>query len=173
MNEVNVKNIIRFIVFLLIQVLILKRIQIAAPGFNLIHLFFYPLAILLLPLNSNRSFVLLISFLAGITVDFFYDSPGVHAFSAVLIGYLRTSFFKWLEPRGGYGTNVLPTLGLMGNTWVISYLALGMGVYILTYFSLQAFSLVFIFSILLKSTLSFIFSMILILVYIYVFNPRD
>lgn len=173
MNEVNIKNIIRFIVFLLVQVLILKRIQIGAPGFNLIHLFFYPLAILLLPLNANRSFVLLISFFAGITVDLFYDSPGVHAFSAVFIGYLRNSFFKWLEPRGGYGTNVLPTLSLMGNTWMISYLSLGMGFYIFTYFSLQAFSVVFLFSIILKTSLSFIFSMILILVYMYVFNPKS
>lgn len=173
MNEVNIKNIIRFIVFLLVQVLILKRIQIGAPGFNLIHLFFYPLAILLLPLNANRSFVLLISFFAGITVDLFYDSPGVHAFSAVFIGYLRTSFFKWLEPRGGYGTNVLPTLSLMGNTWMISYLSIGMGIYIFAYFSLQAFSVVFLLSIILKTSLSFIFSMILILVYMYVFNPKS
>jgi len=173
MNELTLKNIIRFITFIIIQVVILKRIQLGAPGFNLIHLFLYPLAILLLPINANRILVLFLSFFSGLLVDLFYDSPGVHAASATLLGYIRHFSFKWLEPRGGYGTAVLPTMEHLGSTWVISYVSIGMAVYISCYFSLQAFSIVFFFTILGKSVFSFLMSMIIVLVYLFVFQPKS
>jgi len=173
MNELTIKNIIRFLLLIIIQVLILKRIQLGAPGFNLIHLFIFPLAILLLPINLNRILVLFISFFSGLVLDIFYDSPGVHAASATLVGYLRYFSFKWLEPRGGYGTAVLPTIEHLGRTWVITYTAIGMATYIISYFSLQAFSFVFFWSIVGKSLFSFSVSMIIALVYLLVFQPKN
>lgn len=171
MNEIRTKHIIRFILFIGLQVLVFKRIQI--PDFTLLHIIFYPLAILLLPFKTHRAAVLFIGFFTGLIVDLFYDSPGINAFCGTLLAYLRPYLHKSLEPRGGYAVNSSPTLNSLGNTWILTYTAIGMGIYILFYFSLHAFTFYFIFSILLKSIISFIVSMIVVWVYIFVFNPTE
>jgi rod shape-determining protein MreD len=171
MNKIRTKHIIRFVLFIALQVLVLKRIQI--PGFVYMHLIFYPLAILLLPFNTPKIAALFIGFFAGLTVDLFYDSPGINAFCATMIAYLRPYIHKWMEPRGGYAVNSSPTLNSLGNQWMLTYTAIGMFIFILTYFSIHAFTFYFIVSILLKSIISFIVSIILVWVYIFVLNPSE
>ncbi len=173
MNRQTGRHILRFILFILVQVLILKRIQIGGSDFHYIHLFFSPLALLLLPFNTPRLLVLGVGFASGIILDIFYDSPGVHAAASVLLAYLRTYLFLWLEPRGGYSVNTSPTLRAMGSNWFFTYSAIGLAIYLLSYYSFQAFTLVYIVSILLKTVFSFVFSMILIAVYMFVINPSE
>lgn len=168
MNEIRLKDIVRLLVFILIQVLLLKRIQIAAPFFNLIQVFFFPLALLLLPFGTSRIGNLFIAFFSGLLIDFFYDSPGVHASSSVLLIYLRAYILQWLEPRGGYGVQSNPSVSSLGNQWVITYTSMGMAIYILTYYSLQAFSPVYFFSIMSKSIMTFLVSMVFVLFYMFV-----
>lgn len=168
MNELKHRDIVRLLLFILIQVLILKRIVISAPFLNLIHVFLFPLALLLMPFGLSRMTGLFIAFFAGLILDFFYDSPGVIAASSVLLMYMRAFILKWLEPRGGYIVQSKPALGLLGRRWVISYTSIGMGVFLVAYFSLEAFSPVYIISILAKSIMSFLTSMVFVLFYMFV-----
>jgi hypothetical protein len=173
MNTLSIKSIVRLIIFLVIQVLILKRAYVNADLLRHIHLMLIPLGILLFPLTTNRIGLLIIAFVTGLICDLFYDSPGVFMVSLVMIGYIRHFLFKALEPRGGYGNTVYPLPADMGNQWSISFYSLGLVVFLLTYFSMVAFSPVFIGSILLKTLLSGLGSMVLWLVYITVFSPKE
>lgn len=111
------KNIARFIILLLLQVLIVKNINLGR------YFIFFPyvLFILLLPFNANKPIVLLLSFIYGLTIDLFYDTQGMHASACVFMGFARGFVLKLLSPREGYEENHKPTLSYMGAPWFISY----------------------------------------------------
>jgi hypothetical protein len=169
----NLTPYIRLFLFLVIQVVLLKRIHIGEGAFNHIHLFLYPLSIMLFPFAFSRTGLLFLAFVSGLLMDFFYNSPGVNAAAATLLAFSRPYLFKILEPRGGYGMSSTPTSHSMGANWFFSYIALATLVYILTFFSLHAFTLVFILQILLKTVFSLVFSLIIMGVYTLMFNPKS
>ena len=77
-----------FLVFL--QVFVLNNILFLGyvnPYLYITFVFFYPL-------KKNRFAFLLLSFALGLSIDFFSDSGGIHAFSLVTISYLRLFFIR-------------------------------------------------------------------------------
>ncbi|MCP3932234.1 MAG: hypothetical protein GY705_24445 [Bacteroidetes bacterium] len=173
MNNIVLKNSIRFIGLVLFQVLILKRIVVGAPGFNYIHILVYPLFILLLPLRTPKVLVILLAFILGLTIDIFYDSIGVHASAAVFTAFLRPYILNFLEPRSGYNVNFSPTKARMGTMWFFRYSAILMVGHLFFYFSMEAFTFVYIIDILGKTFFSFLFSMIMLFILQYLFNPEE
>jgi hypothetical protein len=133
----------------------------------------YPIFILLLPLRTPRPLVIFLGFLIGLSVDIFYDSPGVHASASVFTAFLRPLILSIIEPRGGYNTNYSPTKKRMGFTWFLQYSSMLMFVHLFYYFSVEAFTLVYIVSILGNTFISFFLSMIFVLMYQFIFNPED
>lgn len=95
MNEV-VKNIIRFILFILVQQFVLNQIP-------MLHQFITPyiyfLFILWLPFNINRIVLMLLAFALGLTLDYFTHTPGLHAASCVLVAFLRSHILHLLVPQ--------------------------------------------------------------------------
>ncbi len=87
MDTQVINTIKRFFLLVIIQVLVLKHINIGWSDFNFIHFFIYPLFILLLPLKTQRSLMLILAFVFGLIIDMFYDSPGLHAGSLVFLAY--------------------------------------------------------------------------------------
>jgi hypothetical protein len=93
------KNIIRFVLFIVVQVYILDRIP---PLHQFIVPYIYFLFILWLPFNINRFWLLIISFLFGLTLDYFTGpaaTPGLHAAPCVLIAYIRPYLLGLLIPK--------------------------------------------------------------------------
>ncbi len=88
-----VKNIIRFILFILVQVYVLSQIP---PLHQFITPYLYFLFILWLPFNIPRFALLLVAFILGITLDYFLGTPGLHAAPCVLIAVfvLNICFLK-------------------------------------------------------------------------------
>ena len=79
-----------FIFLLLLQVFVLNNILFLGyinPYLYIAFVFHYPL-------KENRFPFLLASFLLGLSIDFFLDSGGIHAFSILSIAYLRLIFVK-------------------------------------------------------------------------------
>lgn len=172
MNNVYVTNITRFFILTLLQVLILKRIAFNFGDFAFIHLIIYPLFLLLLPLNIPRPLIMVIGFILGMTIDIFYDSPGVHASTCVFIAYVRPMILSLLQPYEGYSTNASPTLRSLGFTWFLSYASILIGLHLLFYFSVEAFSFVFLFEILMNTIFSLIPSVIIVVLIMLIFNPK-
>ena len=77
--------------FLALQILIFNNINL----FGYLNPYPYVLFILLYPVNSNKSLLLLSSFTLGILIDMFANSGGVHATAAVILAYIRPSLFKF------------------------------------------------------------------------------
>lgn len=171
MNKLVQSNILRFVLILLFQVLVCKGINLNQGNFQYFHVLFYPIAILLLPIEMPRPYLLLCAFALGFSIDVFYDSLGVHASASVFLAYTRSFILRILEPRGGYNTNTAG-LGNMEFSWFISYLSIGMIIFLIAYFSMDAFSFVYIGRIILNTLFSFILSVSLILIYQVIFRSR-
>ena len=171
MNSTIIKNIVRFVVIVLLQVLIFKGINLNSGNFQYFHILFYPIFILLLPFDLPKVYILLLAFLLGFCVDIFYDSLGIHMSAIVFMAYCRSFVMKLLEPRGGYNYNV-PGLGNTEFSWFISYIAINLGLFTIFYFSMEAFSFVYTLRIFLNSIFSFILSLSLILIYQLIFRTK-
>lgn len=130
------KNIGRFILLLLLQVLIVKNIHLGR------YFIFFPyiLFIMLLPFNTSKPLVLVVAFVYGLCIDLFYDTQGMHASACVFMAFARGFILKLLSPREGYEENHKPTLAYMGNAWFTSYALFLIFSHHLALFYLEAFS---------------------------------
>jgi rod shape-determining protein MreD len=101
--NVYLKNIFRFVIITLLQVLILNKITLRwwnePAGFPVFIPYIYPLFLLLLPFETPVWALLIMGFLSGITIDTFMNTAGMHACATVLIAYLRTNVLSALLPR--------------------------------------------------------------------------
>jgi rod shape-determining protein MreD len=87
-----IKYLFRFIVFLLIQTLLLDKIHLH----QLITPYLYMLFILWLPFSIKRGWLMFVAFLLGYSVDAFRHHPGFHAAACVFMAYLRPFILKLL-----------------------------------------------------------------------------
>ncbi|HEY1021128.1 MAG TPA: rod shape-determining protein MreD [Flavisolibacter sp.] len=91
-----VRNSLRLIVFLLVQVFVLNKIpflhQFVVP-------YLYFLFILWLPFSIPRAGLLVIGFFTGLLLDYFMWQPGLHAAACVLIAYIRPFIITLLIPK--------------------------------------------------------------------------
>jgi hypothetical protein len=91
-----VRNIIRAIIFLVVQVFVLNKIP-------FLHQFIVPylyfLFILWLPFSLPRTGLLIIGFFTGLILDYFMWQPGLHAAACVLIAYMRPFLITILIPK--------------------------------------------------------------------------
>ncbi len=114
-----VRNIIRFFVFILVQVFVLNKI----PH---LHRFITPslyfLFILWLPFSLSRIGLLIIGFLTGLTLDYFTMTMGLHAAACTLIAYIRPFVINILTPKDSSEFNYRePSPRAMGWTPYIVY----------------------------------------------------
>lgn len=91
-----VKNIIRFAVFILVQWFVLFKV---GPLHRFIIPYIYYLFILWLPFSTPRFWLLVIGFLTGLSLDYFKQTPGLHAAVCVLIAYIRPFIINLLLPK--------------------------------------------------------------------------
>lgn len=173
MNSTVIANIVRFIGLVLLQVLIIKQIELGPIGGSIIQLYIYPLFILLLPLRLSREVLLLIGFLLGLTIDLFYNSAGLHASATVFTAFIRPYVLRGLEPRAGYDKTKGLTPYRINWNWFAGYVGLLVFLHSLWFHVVDAFNLALLGSILLKTTLSFVFSILFIFILVLIFNPKD
>lgn len=91
-----VKNIFRLFIFIVVQVYVLDKLP---PLHRFVIPILYYLFILWLPFTLNRLSLLLIGFVTGLTLDYFTQTPGLHAAACVLIAYVRPFIISILIPK--------------------------------------------------------------------------
>lgn len=155
------RNIIRLILFILLQVFVLNQVP---PLHQYITPYIYFLFILWLPFNISRSSLLLVSFICGICLDFFTKTPGLHAAACVLIGYLRPFLINLLVPQQGVEFNYRePSVASLGFTQYATYVSVLTLFHHAWLFTIQAFQFN-MFYLLLKTFGSTVISLLLITV---------
>lgn len=95
MNEL-IKNIFRLAIFIAVQVYVLDKLP---PLHRFVIPYLYFLFILWLPFSLSRLGLLLAGFITGLTLDYFKQTPGLHAAACVLIAYVRPFIISVLIPK--------------------------------------------------------------------------
>lgn len=147
-----IKIAIIFAVCIISQLLLFNNLQIS--GF--INPYVYILILLSMPFGTSVPMLMIIGMIAGLCIDIFCDTPGMHAASCVLIGYLRQYILKLIAFRDEYKNDTIPSVALYGITWYLKYAALMVSIHHITLFFIEQFDTLFFWPTLLRIILSII-----------------
>jgi len=172
MNSVLIHHIVRFVVFIFLQVIVLNRINLTFGSFNYAHLLIYSIPIILLPLNTPRPVTICLGFVVGLIIDLFFDSPGIHASALTATAFCRKYILQLLEPIEGYKVGSAINLTNMRMPWLLGYISILLFFHLCWYFSIEAFSFVYLKEILLRIISSFIVSYVLTILILIIYNPK-
>jgi len=158
---------LKFIVLVLTQVLLLNHVEFL----GYINPYLYILFILTFPFNGNKSLLIILSFLLGLTLDIFGDSGGVHAAACIVIAYLRPILLKF-SFGVSYEYNTIRINNVDFSQRLI-YVTSMVFIHHLVLFSMEIFNINHIMLILKSTLFSGIFSIILILSSLSIFSKKS
>ena len=165
-NETLV-NITRFLVLVLIQVLVLNHINFLGH----INPYLYPLFILVFPLTGNKSLLIFLSFVLGLSIDIFGDSGGVHAAACVFIAWIRPVVLKY-SFGVSYQLNTLKISKAPVPKQLVYIISMVLFHHLIL-FSLEIFNVSHILLILKSTLFSGIFSIVLMVCTILLFSKKE
>lgn len=149
-----IRNIVRFLVVILFQVLVMDNVMINGYLVPQIYLLF----ILLMPFETPRWAQLVSGFLLGMSIDLFLNTPGMHTFATVAVAFVRPYFLNLLAPRDGYEIDSFPRIHYYGFLWFLKYTLIIVLIHHFVLFYLEVFNLKDFLSTLLRVILSAILS---------------
>lgn len=97
-----IRNIFRFGLFILIQVYVLNKVPFLH---RYINPYFYFLFILWLPFSISRQWLLVTGFFTGLVLDYFTNTPGLHAAACTLVAFVRPYIIGILTPKDNTAFN--------------------------------------------------------------------
>ena len=168
MNNIYIKNIVRFLVLVIVQVLVLNKIQL--NGY--INPYLYVLFILLLPFDTPKWFLLIAGFILGLIIDFFSNPLGMHAAATVFVAFLRPYVISIISTEDEFEQGEQPGIRDMGFTWFFSYALILVLMHHMVYFYLEIFRLNEIATTLLRILISTAVTVLLMILSLYIFNSR-
>jgi len=148
------RNIIRFIVVVLFQILVMDNVMINGYLVPYVYLLF----ILLMPFETPRWVILLSGFLLGLGIDIFEQTPGMHTAATVLVAFIRPYLLNLLSPRDGYEPDTFPRIHYYGFLWFVKYALIIVIIHHFVLFYLEVFQLKDFLSTLLRVILSTLLS---------------
>ena len=166
MNK-SINQVLFFFFLLLLQVLVLNNINFLGD----INPYLYIAFVFLFPLKENRFSFLFFSFILGLSIDFFSDSGGIHAFSILFIAYIRLFFIKiyFRKIPADY-----PFFNLKSEPFgkVFNFVVTLTLIHHLIYFSFANFSFQNLSNVFLNTLYSSIFTLLLFFIGNYIFTKR-
>lgn len=117
MNKVLTGNIIRFILLILAQIYIFNKIQVT--GF--INPQVYVLFILMLPFQISGFWLVALSFIMGLSIDYFEHTPGMHAAASVFLAFCRPGIIRLVGKKEDLEPWQAPNVRDSGSLWFFSY----------------------------------------------------
>ena len=167
MYNTLIRNILRFVVLLIVQVMVFDNLQLG----SYIHPYIYVLFVLLLPFDTPKWRLLIDAFLIGIAVDIFNGTPGLNASATVLMAFVRPFIIEITSRKSDIEDKYAPTITEMGLQWFAVYALLLLLLHNLVLFWLEAFSVRLLGLVMVETLLSVPVSLLLIIIIIYIFKP--
>ncbi len=130
-----IQYILHFTLLVLLQVLVLNHIQLNGYINPYIYIYF----ILLLPVGTSNSLLLLIAFALGFSIDVFSSSGGMHSAATVFIAFCRPGILKLIAPRDGYDPETRLNAKTMGIKWFLTYASILVALHHLLLFYIEVF----------------------------------
>lgn len=166
MNSILSIHTVRFILLVTVQVLILNHINFL----GYLNPYIYILFVGLYPVRNNSILLMLLSFLLGITIDFFMDTGGIHAAACVFIAYIRPLILKYTFGMIYEHQSIRFNAVDFGSR--LSYFAILTLIHHIILFSLEIFNLSNILLIIEKTVFSSIFTILLSLTLTIIFSKK-
>jgi rod shape-determining protein MreD len=167
MNSITLNNSLRFLALVLLQVLVLNQINL----FGYLNPMPYVVWVLLFPVRKNKSPLLILSFLLGLSIDFFLDSGGINAAATLFIAFIRLPILKIVLKKTDFDY-------LLFNLRAISFGKALLFISLLTFihhfiiFSLEYFSLNSFTTIISNTILTSVFTIIISILGIILFTKK-
>ena len=134
MAEDVLKRLGWFALFFLAQVIVLGRIHL----FHYATPFLYVYFVAMFPRNYEKWAVLLWSFLLGLLIDIFQNTPGLAAASLTVIAAVQPYYLELYVPRNS-ADNLQPSMTTLGPLKYTYYIVPMVTVYCLLFYSLESF----------------------------------
>lgn len=131
------KRVLWFFLFILAQVLVLGRIHLFHYATPLFYVYF----VVLFPRNHPKWAVLLWSFMLGLLIDCFTNTPGLASFSLTLIAAIQPYAFEIFVPRDS-DENLVPSVKALGVAKFSFYVSMLVFLYCLVFYTLEIFSFI-------------------------------
>ena len=167
MNNFIIQNTIRYIIFVLLQVLIFNNINL----FGYLNPSIYIIFIFLYPLRKEKGNFLIISFLLGLTIDILLNSGGINAAATLFIAYFRLPILSYVIRKNDFDYQLF-NIRAISYGKSISYIFLITLIHNLIIYSLEYFSFNDFFEIIKKTFLSTFFTVIIINMTLILFTKK-
>ena len=135
MNLNFLKGVLLFAILLLAQVLVLNHIHLFDCATPLLYVY----VVLQFRRNYPRWGILLVSFLLGLLVDIFSNTPGVAAASMIFLGFLQPYVLAMFLNRDS-DEDLQPSMKSLGFAKFFYYAAVLVVVYCAIFFTIETFS---------------------------------
>lgn len=169
MINLVLKNSIRFVFLVFLQVIILDNVRIS----GYINPYLYVMFILMLPFETPKWALLVVSFLLGFFVDLFSGTGGIHASACVFIAFLRPNVIKMVSARQDYEPGTRPLLRDLGFKWFFSYALVLVLAHHMVLFYMEVFSFSEFFMTFFRAMLSAVFTLTLIIISQYLIHKKN
>ncbi len=166
MNSALFVNIFRFLLLLAVQIIVFNNMNFL----GYISPFPYILFIILYPVNSNKSGLLLASFFLGLIMDMFSNSGGIHTTACLILAYYRPYLFRF-----SFGLSYEYQTVKLNDVLTperFSFILLSVVIHHFVLFILEAFKISFFWDILIRTIFSTIFTIIICIIIIYIIKPN-
>ena len=168
MNRLVWRNIGRFVLLMLLQLLVLNNVYLGGYVMPMLYVLF----ILMLPTSVGRVPLLLTAFGTGLVVDIMAVALGFHALACTVVAMMRITFADRILTRGENVTIETPSVFSVTPQYFISYLLLLTGAFYLVFYSVELFSFRGLGEVLLATVCSTVVTSLLVILYQYAFVRR-
>lgn len=124
-----------FLVYVLVQAMVLGRIHLFGFATPLLYVYF----VVKFPRNYPKWGILLWCFTLGLSIDTFSNTPGVAAGALTLLGAIQPYLFELFVPRDSVD-DMVPAIRTIGVGKFVYYAVIMVVIYCLIFFSLETFS---------------------------------
>ncbi|MBD5213615.1 MAG: rod shape-determining protein MreD [Bacteroidales bacterium] len=136
MGKTIISYILLFVVLVAAQAVVFNHICLFGMAVPLVFIFF----ILRLPVGIGINTLLTLSFLLGLTVDIFSDTPGMNALDCTILAALRNPILRLYMPREDDLANTIPSMKTLSPSVFLKYVVTATTLYCILYFILESFT---------------------------------
>ncbi len=160
MIKIILKYFVLFIFLMLMQTLVLNKMQISGYINPYAYIFF----ILMLPMEIPGWALLSLGVLSGLSIDLFANTLGIHASATLFLAFVRPYLLAAISPREGFDSNTLPSAAQYGWIWFVRYATLATLMHHFALFIIEVWSFSHFMDTVLKWMLSSFFTIVCLLI---------
>ena len=131
-----IRGLLYFVIFMLLQVLVLNSISFLRIATPFLYLYF----LIKLPVGVSNSVMLVLSFLTGLVLDMFTNTPGIHAAACTFSGFYRENLIRLFIGKD-FSKGVYPSMDAFGLGGFFRYALSFVALHHIILFLIEAFTL--------------------------------